>query len=183
MPIFIVKVPDRFPVSAPELGIVVGDRDEQLTGYGASTGWVATLLHSTIDAVDPGVNPPPLTLMTSPAASPLHTGPIELVVLSHVAPDALVVRERVRAEVAPEEDKLGGSTAMRTPPTMRNRRPNTKTRRPSRESRKRELVASMMHTLSHRRQHRMIERKVQSRPGASLPSGLEVDTTIVVCHS
>ena len=74
VPVRVVKVPARFPVFGPELGIVVGESDEQLTGYGASTGWVATLLHSTIEAVAPGVNPPPITWTRSPRGQPAADG-------------------------------------------------------------------------------------------------------------
>jgi hypothetical protein len=38
VPVCNVKVPVSFPVFCPELGMVVGDNREQLTGYGATTG-------------------------------------------------------------------------------------------------------------------------------------------------
>jgi len=64
-----------------------------------------------------------------------------LVLLSHVAPDAVVVRERVMAEAAPEDARSGGLTVTRPPPTITSNRPTKVRRRISRMRQRRELLA------------------------------------------
>jgi hypothetical protein len=93
-----VWVPDKWPVSGPELGIVVSTSREQLTGMywprNKMTGWLGSLLHCEIEAMAPGENPVPLTLSTVPLAIPMQTGASGFVSL-HDAPGVVDVKERV----------------------------------------------------------------------------------------
>ncbi len=90
------------PVKSPEvflaLEIVVRASAVQLTGMycpkNEITGWLGSLLHCTMEAVAPGVNPVPVTVTTSPPASPLQMGSSTLV-LSHDAPEAVTLSARV----------------------------------------------------------------------------------------
>jgi hypothetical protein len=62
------------------------------------TGWLGSLLHSTTDAVAPGVNPVPATVMTSPLTRPVQMGSKTLALL-HVPVPGPPVTER--ASVVP----------------------------------------------------------------------------------
>jgi hypothetical protein len=78
VPVRRVFVPLRSPLLLPLLGIVTRLSEEQLTGTSLPRkticGWAGSLLHSTMEAVAPGENPVPATVMTSPPARPLQTG-------------------------------------------------------------------------------------------------------------
>jgi hypothetical protein len=97
-PSTIVCVPVRSPEVFLELEIVVRARAVQLTGMywfrNETTGWLGSLLHWTIEAVAPGVNPVPATVRTSPPARPVQMGSRTLELL-HFTPDEVVERFRV----------------------------------------------------------------------------------------
>ena len=92
-----VWVPDRSPLSEPELGMVVSASREQLTGMYAprnkTMGWLGSLLHCALQTKAPGENPVPLTATTVPLAMPMQTGDPGFV-LSHDAPGDVDVRDR-----------------------------------------------------------------------------------------
>src|ERR1700691_1559705 len=104
-----VLLPVRSPLDFPVEGMVTSESMVQLTGTSLAkkkiTGCVASELHSTIEARAPGANPVPDTLMTSPAATPLHTGAVGLVSL-HVAPAAVVASDNVVDDVDTAADAL-----------------------------------------------------------------------------
>ena len=93
-----VWVPERSPLSGPELGMVLSTSREQLTGMywprNKMTGWLGSLLHCAIEAMAPGENPVPLTVSTVPLAMPMQTGDLGSELL-HDAPGAVDVRDRV----------------------------------------------------------------------------------------
>jgi hypothetical protein len=98
VPVFMMWVPLSLPLLGPVLGIVVMANGEQLTGMSLprnkTTGWAVSALHCSMEARDPGENPVPDTLTTSPLASPEQMG-AEGLLLSHEAPAAEVVRDSV----------------------------------------------------------------------------------------